>query len=97
MSELEDALTARIRDVVREELAKVAPTRDDGPADRLRTVEEICNILSISPPTLRRRVRDKTIPCVRMGDVLRFDLAAVREALAKRRSDETAEPKRVKR
>jgi transcriptional regulator of acetoin/glycerol metabolism len=42
---------------------------------QLGRVEDVCRILDISPATLHRRIADGTIPCIRHGRALRFDLA----------------------
>ncbi len=48
---------------------------------RLSTLDEACEALKISKPTLRKRVRAGLIPAIQMGDALRFDLPAVVAAL----------------
>lgn len=48
-------------------------------ATKLLTVIEIASMLNISPRTLRRRIKDKTLPAVRIGRLVRIhpdDLAA---------------------
>jgi excisionase family DNA binding protein len=46
------------------------------------TTLELARELRVSPLTVRRNVRSGLIPSLRVGRVLRYDLAAVRVALA---------------
>jgi excisionase family DNA binding protein len=51
-----------------------------GQPSQLGRVEDVCRILGISPATLHRRIADGSIPCIRHGRTLRFDLAALTPA-----------------
>ena len=44
---------------------------------QLGRVEDACRILNVSPATLHRRIKDGSIPVVRHGRSLRFDLASL--------------------
>jgi excisionase family DNA binding protein len=47
---------------------------------KLRTYEEAAEELGVSPSWLKKRVRERTIPFKRMGDLIRFsesDLEAI--------------------
>lgn len=53
----------------------------------LVSAAKICEMLGISRATLSRRVEDGTIPAVRIGGLLKFDLQDVIDALKGRRDD----------
>ena len=44
---------------------------------QLGRVEDACRILNVSQATLHRRIKDGSIPVVRHGHSLRFDLASL--------------------
>jgi excisionase family DNA binding protein len=46
----------------------------------LATMEQAAEALGVSLSTIRRRVRDGSLPCKRLGRAVRVDLAAVRPA-----------------
>ena len=55
-----------------------------GQPSQLGRVEDVCRVLNISPATLHRRVADGSIPCIRHGRALRFDLAALTTSMVTR-------------
>lgn len=50
--------------------------------DKLLTREEIARQLSVHPLTILRHEKAGRIPAVRIGRAVRYDLAAVRDALS---------------
>lgn len=64
------------------------PTDEPAPTARLLTSSEVCDLLGCSSPTLHKHVKAGRIPALRVGDVLRFDRAAVLAAMAKTSVDE---------
>lgn len=50
-------------------------------ADGLVTLQELCSLLKVSESWVRRRVRNKEIPFLRFGKVLRFEYKKVLEAM----------------
>lgn len=79
---LEDALASLIRLAVREELQPLVAALSDLRAqtvDRaLLPLPEAANQLGISIRTLRRRIRDGSVPAVRLGSAVRIDMRALR-------------------
>lgn len=77
---LADALAAhlvpRVIAQLREHL-RPAP-RDDG---RLIALDDLTKEIALSAGTIRARVRDGSLPAIRIGRRVLFDLAAVRAAL----------------
>ena len=67
-----------LRALITEAIAELAPSPDK-PA--LRDTSEICRELGISAPTLKKWVDAGRVPCIRMGDVVRYELDAVLAAL----------------
>ena len=49
----------------------------------LLKTKDLAQFLSVSPCTIKKMVREGTIPYLRVGRQLRFDRAAVMEALSK--------------
>jgi hypothetical protein len=78
-----DELRALVREAVRDELAARGPA-PSAPDGCLLTKSQLAGHLCVSPATLDRYVRAGTIPYTTLGPdgPRRFDLAAVREALA---------------
>jgi excisionase family DNA binding protein len=65
-----------------EKLAPMLAEPSAAPPPRpLLTKSELANALRVSTATVDRRLREKRIPFVPVGDVKRFDLEAVRAAL----------------
>ena len=46
------------------------------------TLKEMAERLNTTPKTLRKYVKEKNLPCLRIGRVYRFDAALVEEHLA---------------
>ena len=76
------ALEAMIRRIFDEKLPllKADPPK---PPETLMTITEVCKLLIISPPTLRRLVRDNELCAYRLGksSVIRFKRSEVEAAL----------------
>lgn len=51
--------------------------------DRLLTAAELADALAVSVSTIRRMSRDRQVPVVRVRTLVRYDLAAVVEALGR--------------
>lgn len=47
--------------------------------DRLLTVEEVAEFLSVSANTVRNKVAAEAIPYIRVGRLIRFDPADIRD------------------
>jgi excisionase family DNA binding protein len=59
-------------------------------SDKLLTADELAELIGVTTRTIKTWLGDNIIPAaVREGNVLRFDEAAVRKALAKRAATRT--------
>lgn len=67
-----DALTARI-----ERLTVAVDALRAGQPSQLVTVARLVELGHGSPATVRRRIADGSIPCIRHGRTVRVDLAAL--------------------
>lgn len=54
----------------------------DGPVSPLITLDGLANYLSVSRKTAMRLVRSGQVPSIMIGDTYRFDVLAVRRAMA---------------
>ena len=61
----------------------------DGPVTQLMKGKDLAEYLNVSGKTLLRAVRAGKIPFVRIGESHRFDIRAVRAALAGKKPDES--------
>jgi excisionase family DNA binding protein len=76
------ALDAMIRKIFDEKLPLFKP-EPPKPPEALLTITQVCELLTVSPPTLRRLVRDNEICQYRLGksSVLRFKRSEIDAAL----------------
>jgi hypothetical protein len=77
LAEVVSAAVAPLADEIRELRATVEALRAASPS-RLVTVAELVRLGYGSPATVRRRIADGTIRCVRHGRSVRVDLASLR-------------------
>jgi excisionase family DNA binding protein len=50
--------------------------------ENLLTSKQVCEFIGVSKDTLKRRVKDGTVPVLKVGRLVRFDLDAVKRGLA---------------
>ena len=80
---LADDLAARLVPRIVAELREQLRT-DDGASDgRLIGIDDLTKEITLSAGTIRARVKDGSLPAIRTGRRVLFDLAAVKEALQK--------------
>lgn len=61
------------------------PRRDLHPAPQLLTLSELAMLWSVSPRTIRRWSATRSLPCVRVGRLVRFDPGDVSRWLSARK------------
>ena len=60
----------------------VAPTPAVVPTERLLTAEQVAEIFRVPVSQIYESARRHRLPCVRIGKYVRFDITAIRQALA---------------
>ncbi len=86
MSALADEIKAALREVLREELPRTELGRLAAEIESLRrqlppslvTMTHAAKVLGVSLSTVRRKVRDGSLPSRKIGRAVRVDLAALR-------------------
>lgn len=66
-----DELATLIRKAVRDEIADMATSRD------VLTTDEVAKLLNVHPVVVRRFVRQRGLPAMKIGQTYRFDRAKV--------------------
>lgn len=90
MSQIFTNLTKEeFRAMLREELKQVITDdqkgqKDTGSTEEFLTVEETCKLIKISKPTLYERMKDGSIPFIRLGSRLLFVKEDVLNAIKKK-------------
>jgi excisionase family DNA binding protein len=91
LAALLDMVRTAAREGAEEALASHAPTTP-APSGSLIDKRSLAHALGVSPATVDRLCRDGRVPFVRVGDVRRFDLAAVRTALGETSATKSSAP-----
>ena len=77
-----DLTVSDLQQLIATEVERVA---GDRPPVKFLDTSGVCQMLGISPPTLRKLI-EEGLPCVRIGELKRFDPDAVRAWLNARAS-----------
>jgi excisionase family DNA binding protein len=79
-----DQLLERVRVIVKEEIETIASKQvDSQPEIKIVDGKELCKFLNITAPTLIRMRKRKSIPFIKAGRTIRYDIHKVMNALKK--------------